>query len=67
MPTGNENPPLVELSELNAELEDSISRCRRILSDCRSRLAANDDNGSGPANYLAPPTIMAAPPQSQSE
>ena len=63
MPTDNENLPSVELTELYGDLEDSISRCRRILSDCKSRLVANDENGSGPANDLEPPFVAAPVPR----
>lgn len=34
-----------EIDKLNAKLSDSIGRCRTILDDCRSRLAANSDVG----------------------
>ena len=43
-----------ELDELNERLSASIGRCRSILDDCRSRLAANSNEGVGeesaPAN-----------------
>ena len=32
-----------QLEELNAELTRSLKRCRKLLSDCRSRLAANSN------------------------
>jgi hypothetical protein len=60
MPSDNENLPIIELTELYGELEDSISRCRRIVRDCKSRLAANDENGSGPANDVGPAPFMVA-------
>jgi hypothetical protein len=30
-----------ELKQLNAELTRSLARCRKLLFDCRSQLAAN--------------------------
>ena len=30
-----------ELEQLNAELTQSLARCRKLLFDCRSQLAAN--------------------------
>jgi hypothetical protein len=30
-----------ELERMNAELTESLKRCRRIVSDCQSRLVAN--------------------------
>lgn len=32
-----------EIDKLNAKLSASIGRCRTILDDCRSRLAANSE------------------------
>jgi hypothetical protein len=32
---------IAELERLNAQLSETLDRCRRILGDCRSRLAAN--------------------------
>ena len=66
MPRENENLPIVELVELYGELEESIARCRRIMSECKSTLAANDEHGSGPANDVEPP-FMAAPAPQKSE
>jgi hypothetical protein len=60
MPSDNENLPIIELTALYGELEDRISRCRRIVRDCKSRLAANDENGSGPANDVGPAPFMVA-------
>lgn len=31
------------LDRMNAELERSLKRCRRLLFDCRSQLAANSN------------------------
>jgi hypothetical protein len=39
----NDKKELVELRELNDELTDSLRRCRKILHDCRERLAANSN------------------------
>lgn len=33
-----------ELDELNEQLSASIDRCRFLLDDCRSKLAANSNN-----------------------
>ena len=35
---------MAELSRVNAELKDSLKRCRKIVSDCQLRLAANSDD-----------------------
>ena len=32
---------IAELEQLNGELTRSLARCRKLLSDCRSQLAAN--------------------------
>jgi len=32
---------VAELQQLNSELTRSLERCRRLLFDCRSQLAAN--------------------------
>lgn len=32
---------IAELERLNAQLSETLDRCRRILADCRSKLAAN--------------------------
>lgn len=32
---------VAELEQLNAELTQSLARCRKLLFDCRSQLAAN--------------------------
>jgi hypothetical protein len=47
-----DNRDAAELERLNAQLTDSLERCRRILADCQSKLAANtnqpeNDAGSG--------------------
>lgn len=34
---------VVNLERMNAELRTSLKRCRDLLVECRSRLAANDD------------------------
>ena len=38
-----DKPELAELEQLNAELTRSLARCRRLLFDCRSQLAANSN------------------------
>ena len=44
MPIQQDNQPSEELGELNAELTQSIERCRALLSDCREKLAANSND-----------------------
>lgn len=39
----NDRDEVVRLQELNSELKGSLERCRRILRDCRERLAANSN------------------------
>lgn len=34
---------VAELERLNAELAQSLRRCRKLLFDCRSQLAANSN------------------------
>lgn len=34
---------IAQLEELNAELTRSLVRCRKLLFDCRSHLAANSN------------------------
>lgn len=34
---------IAELEQLNAELTRSLVRCRKLLFDCRSQLAANSN------------------------
>jgi hypothetical protein len=41
VPTQNEKKEVVELEQLNAELTQSLKRCRKLLFDCRSKLAEN--------------------------
>ena len=43
-----ENKEVARLERLNSELASSLERCRDLLRDCRSKLAAN-------ANDVAPP------------
>lgn len=46
MPTSDNNNKMedpAELKRLNAQLADSLERCRRILADCRAQLAVNAD------------------------
>jgi hypothetical protein len=38
---------MAELERVNAELKESLKRCRRIVSDCQSRLAANSNDAAG--------------------
>lgn len=43
---------IAQLDKLNDQLTASIDRCRFLLDDCRSKLAANsnDKDGAGPAD-----------------
>ncbi len=34
---------MAQLERVNAELKESLKQCRRIVSDCQSRLAANSN------------------------
>lgn len=34
---------IAELQRLNAQLSSSLKRCRRILADCQSKLASNNN------------------------
>ena len=43
MPNQDDNQEGAELSELHAELTRSLERCRKLLYDCRSQLAANSN------------------------
>jgi len=36
---------IAELQRLNDKLSESLERCRRILADCQSKLAANSNDG----------------------
>lgn len=38
-----DNQEIAHLSRVNAELTASLKRCRVLLDDCRSRLAANSN------------------------
>jgi hypothetical protein len=35
------------LTEMNEELQQALQRCRRLVQECRSRLAANSDLPDG--------------------
>jgi hypothetical protein len=39
-----DNEQVAHLSEVNAELKASLKRCRVLLDDCRSKLAANSND-----------------------
>jgi len=43
VPNQNEKKEVVELWQLNAELTQSLMRCRKLLFDCRAKLAANSN------------------------
>jgi hypothetical protein len=38
---------LVDLNRLNAQLTESLKRCRELLADCRSHLVVNSNQPSG--------------------
>jgi hypothetical protein len=40
------------LEEVNAQLRKSLEHCRELLAECRTKLAANDDerHAEGPAS-----------------
>jgi hypothetical protein len=38
-----DNEQMSHLREVNAELRQSLKRCRSLLDDCRSKLAANSN------------------------
>jgi hypothetical protein len=46
MPDDTEKEQVARLERLNAELSDSLQRCRRLLHDYQSRLAANSNEAS---------------------
>jgi hypothetical protein len=39
----NDNQEGAHLEQVNAELRQSLRRCRVLLEDCRSKLAANSN------------------------
>ena len=39
----HDNQEVSHLTRVNAELSASLNRCRVLLDDCRSRLAANSN------------------------
>lgn len=39
---------IAHLERLNADLSQSLQRCRALLKDCRSRLAANSNDETHP-------------------
>ena len=43
MSNQDDKKEIAELAELNAELTKSLDRCRKLLRDCRSQLAANSN------------------------
>jgi hypothetical protein len=38
-----DNQEISQLSQVNSELRASLKRCRVLLDDCRSKLAANSN------------------------
>lgn len=55
---------LAELEQANAKLEQSLEHCRELLSECRSKLAANFDerfaamDGTGKARHRPAETAV---------
>jgi hypothetical protein len=45
-----DNEEVVRLMEVNADLTASLKRCRFLLDDCRSKLAANTNESEVVAN-----------------
>lgn len=39
----NDKAEIAQLEQLNAELKQSLTRCRKLLFVCRSQLAANSN------------------------
>ena len=39
----HDNRDMAHLREVNAELRQSLKRCRVLLDDCRAKLAANSN------------------------
>jgi nitrate/nitrite-specific signal transduction histidine kinase len=48
---------IAHLQQVNEELTDSLERCRELLTECRSKLAAN---GNDPLASDDPPAIRLA-------
>jgi hypothetical protein len=44
-----DKPEIAALEQVNAELSSSLARCRALLRDCRTKLAANS-NRQGSVN-----------------
>jgi hypothetical protein len=38
---------IAQLEQVNAQLTNSLERCRELLADCRSKLAANTNAPEG--------------------
>ena len=51
-----ERPTAAELEQVNAVLKSSLGKCRELLTDCRTKLAANGnepDRAQGRRNSRA--------------
>ncbi len=44
MPDQNSKQELAELAQVNEELTKSLEKCRFLLSECQSKLVANNNN-----------------------
>jgi hypothetical protein len=44
------NEDLAELRRMNARLDESLKRCRALLSECKSKLAANANEPDLPSD-----------------
>lgn len=43
---------IAELEETNARLKESLTRCRQLVSECHSKLAADTDTEAKPTFLL---------------
>jgi hypothetical protein len=39
----NREDEIAELKQMNSRLDESLRRCRALLADCKSKLAANSN------------------------
>ena len=46
MSSQQDREQITHLEEVNAELKESLKRCRQLLWDCREKLAANANEPS---------------------
>jgi hypothetical protein len=48
--TDGDKEKIAHLEQVNEQLEDSLARCREMLNDYRSKLAANVNDAVGPGD-----------------